>query len=308
MEGNRITAVTRRDILDMMSIDGVQWAGRLTEPEFLGRIWELGSLPSTDHRYVDAAGDIYQHRVNNFDWDDDWIFTDPRFNLQNCTDERFLEFLAQMVHPVVRPDADEAASLVTRLNDSLRADGFALVPERRMSGRTVYAATSATVTATHHPARALRLDARKLLGDQRALRDHLDRIDRTIAVDPAAAISAAKELVESTCKVILDATDTSYSNADDLPGLYRKVAEVLRLNAEAVPESATGSKTAQKILRTLATTVQSLAELRNELGLGHGRSAPSPALERHARLSFNACVTVVEFLLDTWHVRAGKET
>ncbi len=306
MEGNRITGVTRRDIFDMLSIDGVGWAGRLTEPDFLARIWNLSSLPSTDHRYVDAAGDIHQHRVNNLDWDDDWIFTDPRFNLQNCSDERFLEFLAQMVHPVVRPDADEAASLVDRLNDSLRVDGFALVPERRMSGRVLYGASSAT--ATHRPAEVLRLDARDLLGDQRALRDHLDRIDRTIAIDPPAAISAAKELVETACKLILDATRTSYSNADDLPGLYKKVAEVLRLNAEAVPESARGSKTAQKTLRTLATTVQSLAELRNELGLGHGRSAPSPALERHARLSFNACVTVVEFLLDTWHARAGAES
>jgi hypothetical protein len=306
MEGNRITALTRRDIFDMLSIDGVGWAGRLTEPDFLARIWDLGSLASTDHRYANAAGDIYQHRVNNFDWDDDWIFTDSRFDLQNCSDERFMEFLAQMVHPVVRPDADEAASLVDRLNDSLRADGFALVPARRMSGRTLYAASSAT--ATHRPAQVLRLDARDLLGDQRALRDHLDRIDRTIAIDPPAAISAAKELVETACKVILDAMHVSYSNADDLPGLYKKVAEVLRLNAEAVPESARGSKTAQKTLRTLATTVQSLAELRNELGLGHGRSAPSPALERHARLSFNACVTVVEFLLDTWHARAGTGT
>lgn len=300
---NRITTVTRRDVMDMLSIDGVRWEGRLTEPEFLARIWDLAAMPSTDRRFPTAAGDIYQHRVNNFDWDDDWIFTDSRFNLQNCSDERFLEFLAQMVHPVVRPDAEEAASLVSRLNDIPRADGFALVPDRRMSGRIMYVGSS--VTATHQPSQALRLDARELLDNQSAFRDHLDRIDRTIATDPPAAISAAKELVESACKVILDATETAYSNADDLPALYRKVAESLRLNAEAVPDSAPGSKTAQKTLRTLTTTVQSLAELRNELGLGHGRPSPSPALERHARLSFNACVTVVEFLLDTWHARAA---
>lgn len=303
---NQITPVTRRDIMDMMSIDGVAWAGRLPEPEFLARIWDLAEMPSTDRRYADAAGDIHQHRVNNFDWDDDWIFLDTRFDLQNCSDERFLEFLAQMVHPVVRPDADEAQSLVDRFNDSLRTDGFTLAPERRMSGRIIYAASS--VVATHQPSQALRLDARDLLGNQGALRDHLDRIDRTIATDPAAAISAAKELLESTCKVILDATEVSYGNTDDFPGLYRKAAEILRLNAEAVPDSARGSKTAQKTLRTLTTTVQSLAELRNELGLGHGRSEPSPALERHARLAFNACVTVVEFLLDTWHARAITES
>lgn len=302
---NRITAVTRRDILDMLSVDGVPWAGRLSEPEFLARIWDLSTLASTDHRYADAAGDIYQHRVNNYDWEDDWLFTDPRFNLMNCSDERFLEFLVQIVHPVVRPDADAAASLVTKFNESLRADGFMLVPGRSMSGRPVYAATP--IKNTHEPANALRLDARSLLDDDRSIRDHLGRIGRTLKSDPPAAISAAKELVESTCKIILDATQTTYSNSDNLPKLYKKVAEVLRLNATAVPDSAPGSQSAQRTLHTLTTTVQSLAEMRNELGLGHGRAAPSPALERHARLAFNACVTVVEFLLDTWHVRNEAE-
>ena len=289
--------------MDMMSIDSVRWAGRLEEPEFLARIWDLKAMPSTDSRYKSADGDIYQHRVNNWDWEDDWLFGDPRFNLQNCPDALFLQFLRQVVHPVVRPDADEAAALVSKFNDSLRSDGYLLVPGRCMSGRVLYEAS--TVSATHQPSKALRLDARDLLGDQRALRDHLDRIDRTITSDPAAAISAAKELVESTCKVLLDALLVAYSNSDDLPALYKKVAETLRLNAEAVPDSAPGSKSAQKVLRTLSTTVQSLAELRNELGLGHGRAVPSPALERHARLSFNACVTVVEFLLDTWHARVA---
>ena len=51
------------------------------------------------------------------------------------------------------------------------------------------------------------------------------------------------------------------------------------------------------------TTVQSLAELRNELGSGHGRVRPSPALTRHVQLAVNAAVAVSEFLLDTWHAR-----
>jgi hypothetical protein len=61
-------------------------------------------------------------------------------------------------------------------------------------------------------------------------------------------------------------------------------------------------------LRTLVTTIQSMAELRNELGIGHGQSTRSAALARHARLALKATVTVVEFILDTWHVRvdAGR--
>jgi hypothetical protein len=56
-------------------------------------------------------------------------------------------------------------------------------------------------------------------------------------------------------------------------------------------------------LRTLVTTIQSLAELRNELGIGHGQSTRSLALTRHARLALNATVTISEFVLDTWQAR-----
>jgi hypothetical protein len=83
------------------------------------------------------------------------------------------------------------------------------------------------------------------------------------------------------------------------------VATQLKLNAEAVPESAKGSEASQKALRALVTAVQSLAELRNQLGIGHGRTSRNPALRRHGQLAFNATRTVAEFLLQTWHVRRG---
>ncbi|WP_081231520.1 abortive infection family protein [Mycobacterium avium] len=60
------------------------------------------------------------------------------------------------------------------------------------------------------------------------------------------------------------------------------------------------------MLRTLVTTVQSLAELRNALGIGHGRSTRSLALARHARLALNATVTIAEFVLDTWQARVSS--
>ncbi|MFK0224003.1 abortive infection family protein [Streptomyces vinaceus] len=49
-----------------------------------------------------------------------------------------------------------------------------------------------------------------------------------------------------------------------------------------------------------------MAELRNQLGLGHGRTTPSPALTRHARLALNSTVTVTEFVLDTWQDRIDR--
>jgi hypothetical protein len=47
--------------------------------------------------------------------------------------------------------------------------------------------------------------------------------------DPEGAITAARTLLESVCKHILDARDVAYSDTDDLPKLYGMTAEQLNL-------------------------------------------------------------------------------
>lgn len=105
---------------------------------------------------------------------------------------------------------------------------------------------------------------------------------------------------------MLDDYGVGYKKSDDMLDLYKQTAKALKINRQAVPDSARGSQAAQRVLQNLATAVQSLTELRNELGLGHGKTSPSPALERHARLAFNASRTVVEFILQTWHERQAS--
>jgi hypothetical protein len=78
---HEITAVTRRDIFDFLQAKAGPWWGRLDEVDFLEGLYDLDALPSTDPRYVTAAEDIVRHRVANLDWDDDWVFGDPRFRL-----------------------------------------------------------------------------------------------------------------------------------------------------------------------------------------------------------------------------------
>jgi hypothetical protein len=130
-----ITQVTRRKIFDTITVSKVFWEGRLEEPDFLGRIYDLDTMPSTDSRYKTAAGDIWQHRVNNpEDWPDDWVFTDSRFGLQHGDDELVLRFLAEMLHPVVRPDEEEVVRLLNSFN-ALARDGYELYPADWISGQ-----------------------------------------------------------------------------------------------------------------------------------------------------------------------------
>ena len=114
-----ISQLTRRDIVDAFNVERINWSGRLEEAMFLSRLFNLSSLPSTDHRFEDASGDIHQHRVNNDDWDDDWVFYDTRFNLLNGDDETFLAFLCETIHPVVRPDPVESERICQLYNNFL---------------------------------------------------------------------------------------------------------------------------------------------------------------------------------------------
>lgn len=247
---NSITGLTRRNICDFMSMERVAWSGRLEEDQFVARVWpNANQLPSYDNRYKGALADIHQHRVNNYDWDDDWVFADARFNLGGCADDQFLAFLAEVVHPVVRSDDDEVNKLVTEFNRHLRPDGYALTPGSYISGKPIY--VGAPIAASHSPATALDLPTRTVLEDHTALLDHLAAIDRDITTDPAGAITSAKDLVETMYKLILDKRGVTYSSRDDLPGLYKKVAGELALDRKSVPGSAKGSEAAYKTLGSL---------------------------------------------------------
>jgi hypothetical protein len=148
-----ITPVTRRDIFDFLQAQEGPWWGRLDEISFLAQLYDLDALPSTDHRHTTAAQDILRHRVANYDWDDDWVFSDMRFQLADGPDQVLLDFLAHMAHPLVQPDTHQAALLVTALNNLLAPDGWELRTGGFISGRPVYTATQ----VTSGPARMIRL-------------------------------------------------------------------------------------------------------------------------------------------------------
>jgi hypothetical protein len=105
----------------------------------------------------------------------------------------------------------------------------------------------------------------------------------------AAAVGAAKDLVEAACKMTLDCRGlASREQRPSLPTLFKE--------AHRATESDDTEKGAA-IGPSLAATVDRLAQLRNAAGAGHGR-ASSPALTaRHARLAASAAIGIAMFLL-----------
>lgn len=140
---HEITEVTRRAIVDFLMSSGLPWAGRLREDEFLQRLYDLSAISSTDSRMGNAAADIVQHRHSFLDWEEDWVFYDPRFNLLNAPDFQFLRFLCETIHPVVRPNVGHVTALLTVYNEKLLPDGWSLVESQRISGKPIFAAEKA---------------------------------------------------------------------------------------------------------------------------------------------------------------------
>ena len=168
---NRITDITRQDILDIIKdgfieefdepvYDGetgeyisenkiyMSYFGRLDEIGFFTRLYDLESLPSFDHRYQNALGDISCH-LRWGDYEDFWFFQDPRFKLlQGDGDEPLLKFICEMLHPTVRVEKSPWKFYLEKFNELLRADGYELYAAHHISGRDIYKAREYVVPVT----------------------------------------------------------------------------------------------------------------------------------------------------------------
>jgi hypothetical protein len=120
------------------------------------------------------------------------------------------------------------------------------------------------------------------------------------ATDPDGAITAARTLLESVCKTILDDTTQGYKASDDLPKLYYKVSKTLKL-----APSDYGQEQIKRILGGATSVVEGIGSLRNQHGDAHGRgrSASYRLSERHAALAVNLAGGIAIFLMQTFEAR-----
>ena len=129
---------TKKNIFDHFNMAEINFSGRMNDKEFLERLYDLTKLPSNDSRYENAASDVWQHTVNNYDLQGNWVFDDNRFELLSGPDDVFLKFVCEMVHPLVRTDKDVANRIVVIANDWLREDGWELYPAKEIAGGKIY--------------------------------------------------------------------------------------------------------------------------------------------------------------------------
>jgi hypothetical protein len=121
---NKILKKVRKNIFDHLVAKRIVWHGRLDQVQFLNRMFDLESLPSQDCRFPTASGDIWQHTINNDDFEPDWVFYDDRFDLLNCPDNTLLDFLENMLHPAVRDNIAESTQIQGIINIYLKDCGI----------------------------------------------------------------------------------------------------------------------------------------------------------------------------------------
>jgi hypothetical protein len=304
-DGSPLPKELRMNIVDGLRLEGVSWQGELNDVELLSRLYDLEQLPSNDSRFETAAGDIWQHTVNNDDWDHGWVFADDRLSLLNGSAESFLRFLCEIVHPVVRPDRDVAVRLVSHFNDQLRSAGWELFEEDLIGGRPRFAYRKVTHQGTRAVSRA-RTVADAL--DAGWMAKEIQRLEKATDSDPDLAIGTAKELVETCCKTILGKLGVEYGRSADVGDLTKLVVKGLNLVPEGISDEAKGADNIRLILRNLTSITHNLAQLRGLYGTGHGRDGGHRGLQpRHARLAVASAVAFIDFIAETYRARGYNE-
>ncbi len=123
------------------------------------------------------------------------------------------------------------------------------------------------------------------------------------AADPEGAITAARTLLETVCKHVLDDAGAAYPDDADLPKLWSMASERLNLAPSQHHE-----ESFKAILGSCQQIVNRLGTLRNKISDAHGQGRrPVRPKARHAELAVNLAGTMAAFLVATWKEREGQK-
>lgn len=114
-----------------------------------------------------------------------------------------------------------------------------------------------------------------------------------LRVSPASAVTAARSLLEATCKTVLNERGQRPDESGSLDRLFKQAARVLGIEGGQSPSQAT-----YQVMGGLATCVAGLAALSNLGGDRHGLAGGERITERSlAGLAVHAAGTIALFLV-----------
>jgi hypothetical protein len=289
-QGHLVTDLTRRHLAE--ALDDCSLNGKLDLLEILRKHWPaIDREPSYRNTTDTLADDIERHAVRNEDWSNAEIL--ERTGFMVCSQARLFAFLEDVLQPV-RRDHDDQQRLVAGLNPILERDGFHLVRSGQISGHPTYAIRE-TTAAGEQPADEL-ISKALVSFDERGVHEAWRKALERRGTDAEGAITAAKSLLETVCKHLIEEAGGNYGENDDLPKLYNLAAEQLKLAPSQ--HSETVFKT---ILGNCQSVVNNLAGVRNKLGDSHGQGKRYVKPKaRHAELAVNLAGSVALFLVSTW--------
>ena len=147
------------------------------------------------------------------------------------------------------------------------------------------------------------------LPDGSAIRENLARLQRGLdGGDAAATIGTAKDLIESTAKVVLKAEGQAIAKTEDLPSLIKRTHQVVNVHAAtAVHADPEVEAAVKKIRGGLQSVALGVVDLRNAAGTGHGHVSASPSgLADDARLAAEAAAAWIRSVLAAYSKHTSR--
>ncbi len=292
---NTIAADVRKNIFSAITAANITWSGRLDEDLFLSRICDLTSLPAFDKSYKNAAEEIFFHRVKSYDWPQDWIINDNRFNLLNCNDDFFLSFLCETINPAVRFDLKIISKLLEIFNHKLKQYGWEIVPVDEYGQQRAY--TSKKISDSEYYQ-----DSDKVVTEltKEYLSSKKEAMLQTVNIKPTEAILLAKEHICSTCKTVLMESDNIIPQNNGLPQLMKKTLSVLFPDQKTKPSAGRYQDKKKWILNDLVNLCRQITEFCNIApSAGNKTEVFKKTPKEDARLVCEIAAAVSAYLADS---------
>lgn len=135
-------------------------------------------------------------------------------------------------------------------------------------------------------------------GGMTHIEEQVKALELAVVQNTGLAFDLAKTLIESACKTIITERGGTYDPDDELPRLFKQVAQTVPFLPPSMSSDVAARKSLLQTLSGLSTAVQGVCELRNAYGFAsHGADALRPAMEGvQAILAAQATDAIIGFL------------